>query len=183
MGRGSRYAVSGRLCLLLEHCSDGVALMSRSLLTYSYWLTLQAVFSLSEMLSTCFIVPLCDVTRPPTPRRCLTLLSLAVFRIIAAGYDQFTENVLLGRGAWHQWSRDMGFMVVDVLHVVIATCWWRRASCRSLLSRDEVLLSIVCVILLFVLALVTWHCFTRTLLHRSIISIFNHSDDPTNHII
>jgi len=110
----------------------------------------------TELLSTCLILPSCDISTCPTAGRCLIILTVAIFHVIAAGYDQFADNVLLGEGAWHQWSRDLAFMVVDLLHVVIATYWLCQLSRhRSVLSRDEVLLAVISVVLLCVLALVT----------------------------
>ena len=121
--------------------------------------TSQGLFSVTELLSTFLVLPLCDVTVSPTARRCLAILTIAMFHIITACYDQFTANVVLGEGAWHQWSRDVGFMLVDVLYVVIATCWWfqllNQSSHRALVSRDELLLALISVILLFILALAT----------------------------
>ena len=108
------------------------------------------------MLSTCAVVPLCDMSRCPTPRRCLTILTIAVFHVIAACYDQFAVNVLMGEGAWHQRSRDLAFMAVDVVHVVMATCWLRhRLSVGDGLMRDELLLCVVCLLLLSLLSLAT----------------------------
>jgi len=79
--------------------------------------------------------------------------------VISAGYDQFAANVLLGAGAWHQWSRDVAFMATDVAGVAMATGWWwdlaRRNSRIGDVSRDEILLAVVAVILLFVLSLIT----------------------------
>jgi len=87
------------------------------------------------------------------------VLTIALFHVLAAGYDQFSANVLLGQGAWHQWSRDVAFMVVDALHVVMATRWLchlvGNVSHESVVSRDELLLVVVSVALLFILSLAT----------------------------
>jgi len=111
------------------------------------------------MLCTYLIIPVCDVTISATPRRCLGVLTIAMFHIITACYDQFTTNVLRGEGAWHQWSRDVGFMLVDLLYVVMATSWWFEllGQCRhrALVTRDELLLAVICVMLLFIVALAT----------------------------
>ena len=120
----------------------------------------QGLFSVTEMLCTCLIIPLCDVTSSPTPRRCLVLLTIATFHVITAGYDQFTANVLRGEGAWHQWSRDVGFMAVDLLYVVMATRWWldkhgRHHPDHAPITRDELLLAVISVMLLFIVALAT----------------------------
>jgi len=113
------------------------------------------VFSITELVCTCLIIPLCDLSHTPKPRRCLAVLTLSIFHILAATYDQFAANVLLGEGAWHQRSRDLGFMAADWLHVVIATSWLRGCWSRSDIERDELLLCVVCVLLLCVLALAT----------------------------
>ena len=114
------------------------------------------------MLSTYLIVPLCDVSNSPTPRRCLAVLTIAMFHVITAGYDQFTTNVLRSEGAWHQWSRDVGFMAVDAAYVVMAMRWWfemLRQHCGrhhgAPVTRDELLLAVISVMLLFIVALAT----------------------------
>jgi len=111
------------------------------------------------MLLTVLILPLCVVTNSPTPRRCLAILTIAIFHIVTASYDQFISNVMRGVGAWHQLSRDVGFMLPDILYVVIATHWWiqllKHCPHRGFVSRDELLLAVVCVMLLFILALAT----------------------------
>ena len=69
-------------------------------------------------------------------------------------------NVLRGAGAWHQWSRDVGFMLVDLLYVVMATRWvcqlqnQSSSRGRSVLSRNELLVAVNGVVLLFMLALI-----------------------------
>ena len=107
------------------------------------------------MLS-CLIVPLCNISHPCTPQRSLAVLTLAIFHILAATHDQFASNVLLGEGAWHQRSRDLAFMAADWLAVVMATRWLRRRRHGDDdVTRDELLLCVVCLLLLCVLALVT----------------------------
>jgi len=119
----------------------------------------QSLFSGTELLQTLLVLPLCDAASQctPSPRRCLAILSVAMFHIITASYDQFTANVLRGKGAWHQRSRDLGFMLVDVLYVVVTTIWWcqllRQFRRLAFVSRSELMLAVVAVILLFILSL------------------------------
>jgi len=109
------------------------------------------------MLLTVVILPLCDVINSPTPRRCLTVLTLSMFHIVTACYDQFFAHVLLGKGAWHQSSRDVGLMLSDVLYVVMATRWWlglqwlKYRSHGGRISRAELLLALICLVSLIIL--------------------------------
>jgi hypothetical protein len=42
-----------------------------------------------------------------------------MLHIFASGWDQFVENVLRQEGQLHQVMRDLGFMLPDILHLVI----------------------------------------------------------------
>ncbi len=42
-----------------------------------------------------------------------------MLHIFASGFDQFVGNVLRQEGQLHQVMRDLGFMVPDLLHLVI----------------------------------------------------------------
>ena len=44
---------------------------------------------------------------------------MATLHILASGWDQFVENVLKQEGELHQVMRDMGFMIPDVLHLIL----------------------------------------------------------------
>jgi len=39
---------------------------------------------------------------------------------MAGGLDQFVINVILKKGKWHQFHRDLGFMWSDILHLGVA---------------------------------------------------------------
>ena len=38
---------------------------------------------------------------------------------MASGWDQFVENVIKQEGELHQVMRDLGFMLPDILHVIL----------------------------------------------------------------
>ena len=44
---------------------------------------------------------------------------VASLHILASGWDQFVENVLKQEGELHQVLRDLGFMVPDILHLLL----------------------------------------------------------------
>ena len=50
------------------------------------------------------------------------------WRIVASAMDQFVNNVIRVGGEWHQFSRDLSFMAVDVLHLVISICYLVKDS-------------------------------------------------------
>ena len=52
----------------------------------------------------------------------LIVATIGAFHIVASTMDQFFYNVVRVGGEWHQFSRDLSFMTVDVLHQVISSC-------------------------------------------------------------
>jgi len=121
----------------------------------------QALFSGTELLQTLLVLPLCNTASSlsaPSPRRCLAILSVAMFHIVTACFDQFYVHVLRNQAPWHLWSRDVGLMIVDILYVVMATVWWCQLLKQPRLrgarvSRIELMLAAGFVLLLFVLCL------------------------------
>lgn len=60
----------------------------------------------------------------------LPSLSVAVLHILASGWDQFVGNVLRGEGQLHQILRDLGFMVPDVLHILLPWAELRELAAK-----------------------------------------------------
>jgi hypothetical protein len=121
---------------------------------------LQTVFSITEIISTVLVLQECKADRPSSSRRLLTVLVIAAAHVFAAGRDQFVDNVVLGWGAGHQRARDIGFMSVDVLHLIVPYLTLRAmrsdtARWRDVTSVDELTLAVVCVVLLWLLVMVT----------------------------
>lgn len=73
-----------------------------------------------------------------TSRKILCIVGTALLHIIAGSVDQFIQNVFLGEGYLHQIVRDVGFMIPDVLAVIIPLFVLRReASLNRPLHRDK----------------------------------------------
>ncbi len=83
------------------------------------------LFSSTELVSTALVVHLSDARNPVRPRQLLVIMSVAAFHILAAGWDQFAENVLRGEGQAHQVLRDLGFMASDLVHLLLP---WRELA-------------------------------------------------------
>ena len=120
---------------------------------------MQAVFSTTEVVSTALVLGQVNTDQKPSARSMLAVLVIASAHVFAAGRDQFVDNVLYGSGADHQRARDVGFMLVDVLHLIIPYLTLRSlkssAKWRDLLSFDELSLALVSVVLLWLVIMVT----------------------------
>lgn len=68
---------------------------------YSQWYH-QLFFSITELISTMFVVNLADAKNPVTHRKALTISGIAVMHILAGSWDQFITNVVRGEGYAHQ---------------------------------------------------------------------------------
>ena len=120
----------------------------------------QTVFSVTEIFSTALVLQECKADRPSSARRLLIVLVIAAAHVLAAGRDQFVDNVLRGWGAGHQRARDIGFMSIDVLHLVVPYLTLRvmrsdTVRWLDVTSVDELTLAVVCVVLLWLLIMVT----------------------------
>ncbi|XP_011876615.1 PREDICTED: uncharacterized protein LOC105566859 [Vollenhovia emeryi] len=94
---------------------------------YSQWYH-QLFFTITELLSTCWVVYLADKKNPITHRKAFGIAAIALLHIVAGGWDQFFENVIRGEGHAHQVIRDLGFMIPDILHVVVPLWLIKRES-------------------------------------------------------
>ncbi|XP_016843897.1 uncharacterized protein LOC100121962 isoform X2 [Nasonia vitripennis] len=98
---------------------------------YSQWYH-QFFFSATELISTILVVHLADDRNPITRRKAFGIVSIALLHILAGGWDQFVTNVVRGEGYAHQVVRDLGFMIPDVLHVIIPLCSLETKGAYSL---------------------------------------------------
>lgn len=85
---------------------------------YSQW-NHQLFFTVTELLSTIFVLHLADSSNALTSRKVAIIVSIAIVHILAGGLDQFLANVVFGEGFAHQVLRDLCFMIPDVLHVLL----------------------------------------------------------------
>ncbi|XP_012276182.1 uncharacterized protein LOC105697439 [Orussus abietinus] len=98
---------------------------------YSQWYH-QLFFSVTELISTALVVHLADRKHSITHRKAFGIAAIAILHILAGGWDQFVTNVVRGEGYAHQVVRDLGFMIPDILHVVIPLWSLRWCDIRSL---------------------------------------------------
>lgn len=79
----------------------------------------QLFFTVTEAISSLMILHLADRGVQASPERLLVIISIAAGHVAASGWDQFVTNVLLGDGGLHQILRDLGFMLPDLVNIVL----------------------------------------------------------------
>lgn len=79
----------------------------------------QLFFTVTELASTVMVLHLADSSVAVTPGKLLVIVTIAATHIACSGWDQFVGNVLKQEGMLHQVLRDLGFMLPDILHIVI----------------------------------------------------------------
>lgn len=120
----------------------------------------QIFFSLTELLSTFMIVHLCNKNNTITPRKMQLIISVAVTHIVISGGDQFVSNVLKGKGMQFQIFRDFGFMLPDILNVVIPAFELRYYAQEQLMTFKECLMtkdSVFCTFAVLCMVVISWH--------------------------
>ncbi len=105
----------------------------------------QALFSITELVSTLYVIQLCDLHNSVQRRPIMVIFVIAVFHIVASGLDQFISNVVYQQGEWYQTARDLGFMTVDLLHLVISA---HQLLCATSMSTKHWMAIIGAVLLL-----------------------------------
>lgn len=87
-----------------------------------------------------FVLHLADKENCVTSRKVLCIVGTALLHIIAGSVDQFIQNVFLGEGYLHQIVRDIGFMVPDIIHVILPLVVLRKETLINRpLHRDKTL--------------------------------------------
>ncbi|XP_043281850.1 uncharacterized protein [Venturia canescens] len=89
-------------------------------------------FSITELISTIFVIQLADKKTAVTHRKAFAISTIGLIHILAGSWDQFITNVLRGEGYAHQVVRDLGFMIPDILHVLIPLLSVRWRKCCTL---------------------------------------------------
>ena len=95
----------------------------------------QALFSITELISTICMFNLSNRKKPLSMDFLLVILTVSAFHVAASALDQFITNVIKRQGQWHQFTRDLGFMTTDILHFVIALWHLVRSTSRTHLIR------------------------------------------------
>ena len=79
----------------------------------------QLFFTITEQVSTVFVVFMCDASRPLWWPELLAVMDIAVVHIVTSSGDQFWTNIIKNRGMWHQRVRDFGFMIPDLINLTV----------------------------------------------------------------
>ncbi|KAL1379468.1 hypothetical protein pipiens_008543 [Culex pipiens pipiens] len=101
---------------------------------YNQW-NHQLFFTITELISTSFVLHLASVDNVVTSRKTLAIVGIAILHILASGVDQFISNVFRGEGYPHQVVRDLGFMIPDVMHLVLPLWLLRQTRKESFSTR------------------------------------------------
>ncbi|XP_074656679.1 uncharacterized protein LOC141909894 [Tubulanus polymorphus] len=118
---------------------------------YQQWYH-QLFFTVTEVVSTVFVLNLCDIEVEMTPRKLLVILSISCLHIIVSSGDQFIENVILQNWSGkHQFFRDIGFMFPDLLHFIVPLYeLWRLSKLtnqplRKIINKFEIIIAVATV--------------------------------------
>lgn len=100
---------------------------------------------------------LANTTNTVTSKKVFCIVGIAILHITASSFDQFFMNVVRGEGYAHQIVRDIGFMVPDILQLIIPLWLFRKTRKESYSTRpfyrDRNLHKDIVAMLFFVLAL------------------------------
>ena len=104
----------------------------------------QAVFSVTEVLSSVCVYQMCNSQMALPVRKLLVVINIAVFHIMASAMDQFVVNVIQSGGQWHQFSRDLSFMVIDFVHLIVSSWHLLKLSRKSVMGfKSEMFYSVI----------------------------------------
>lgn len=110
-------------------------------------------FQITELISTGVVIHLANNENQVTSRKTFCIVGISILHITASGFDQFISNVFKGEGYPHQVRinqlndqslskrqfaqvvRDLGFMVPDVLHLVLPLWLLRKTRIESYTTR------------------------------------------------
>lgn len=89
----------------------------------------QLYFTVTDLISTFFILRLCSVDVQVDIESCIIIVSTSINHILIGGFNQFFTHFLTGRAAFFQLSRDWNLFLPDVLCLVIGGAYlWKSRS-------------------------------------------------------
>jgi len=94
----------------------------------------QLLFTTTELASTVILLQMADTEVQASPHKLMVVVGIGVGHVIAGGGDQFVSNVLKGQGGLHQILRDIGFMVPDILHIILPIMELRQFAKERILK-------------------------------------------------
>jgi len=81
--------------------------------------THQLLFSVTELASTLMVLHLANSNIKSEPSKLLFVMTIAASHVFVSCWDQFISNVIMREGYLHQVLRDIGFMLPDIIHIVL----------------------------------------------------------------
>ena len=112
---------------------------------------------MTEILSTAMVVHLCCRDNRLSPWKLMIIIIINLTHIIVNSLDQFITNVIHREGQQFEAVRDLALMTPDIFHVLLAyfelsqLAAARKISVLNLFHREELLLSLVAIILMSLL--------------------------------
>lgn len=76
-------------------------------------------FTVTEVISTCIVLNLCDKHNEIVSWKMLSVISINIMHIVVGAMDQFISDVVYGKGASFHKARNIALMLPDCLHVII----------------------------------------------------------------
>ena len=123
---------------------------------YEQWYH-QMFFSITEAASSLIIIHLANSKNVMKPWKLLLVMNINLIHIIVSSLDQFISNVIYNRGQDFEILRDLGLMLPDVLHVLVAffelmlLAEKKNKSVIMLLYREEIFMFLLLTVLLSIL--------------------------------
>lgn len=117
----------------------------------------QLFFTITEIMSTAVVVQLCCRDNRLSPWKLLFIVVINLTHIIVSSLDQFITNVVQRGGQQFEAVRDLALMAPDIFHVLLAyfelsqLAAARKTNALNLFHREELLLSLVAVVLMSLL--------------------------------
>jgi hypothetical protein len=114
----------------------------------------QTFFTVTELTSSAIIVYMCLKTTTISPKLLIGVLSINIVHILIGGVDQFVKQLIFMEDNTFQRARNLGFLIPDVLHIVIPLVAYKQEIGKSLdrmFTRGELTLLTGLTVFLFLL--------------------------------
>ena len=119
---------------------------------YAQWYH-QWFFSLTEIISTICVIHLCNTDNRIDAWKLLVIMSINIMHIVVNCLDQFINNVFLHNGQQFEVVRDIGLLLPDIFHVLVAffelsvQAERQDISLLNLFYREEIIMAILFIFL------------------------------------
>jgi hypothetical protein len=125
---------------------------------YKQWYH-QLFFTATEMASTVLVIHFCNSQNDISVPKLFYIILIACVHLSVGGLDQFIKQVLLlSDGFMFQRARNLGFMIPDILHIIIPILTLRsqkKSSMRQFLAqvgRTQIILAMFVSVVLILVA-------------------------------